>query len=197
MAASPKKAEANAAGKRRTPTKKARERLVIQNAHLARVYATKFGRGVVPFEDLVQEAWVGLLMAAERFDPSIGVKFDTFARYHARRRIAEIQDRDRPTAVAGDPEFRLRVLPDSREEPPAEDEAPSESGGTQLVRDAMEALSFNERRVLRLREGIGYPRMTIVETARFTGLAKSSVSRIYDRAKRRLREAIEARQNAA
>jgi RNA polymerase primary sigma factor len=51
---------------------------------IARRYA---GRGV-PFEDLIQEGNLGLLHAAEKFDPTRGVQFATYATWWIRQRIA-------------------------------------------------------------------------------------------------------------
>lgn len=92
-------------GKRRRKlrSKRARDRLALEHAHLAGVYAWKYGRGSVPVEDLAQEAWLGILVAAERFDERLGIRFDTFARYHARRFIIAAKKRGMAMASAGDP----------------------------------------------------------------------------------------------
>lgn len=56
-----------------------RDDLIIFNTKLAFARAKRWeGRGV-PFEDLEQEAMVGLIKAADKFDPSRGVKFSTHA----------------------------------------------------------------------------------------------------------------------
>ncbi len=56
-----------------------RERLILAHSGLAKYLARKFaGRGE-PLEDLVQVAHVGLLQAVDRFDPTRGVKFTTYA----------------------------------------------------------------------------------------------------------------------
>ena len=41
-------------------------------------------RGSEPLDDLIQVAWMGLVKAAERFDPQFGVEFKTFAAVTAR-----------------------------------------------------------------------------------------------------------------
>lgn len=56
-----------------------RDRLAAENLPLARQLAARFtGRGQ-PFEDLYQVACLGLVKAAERFDPVRGVRFRTYA----------------------------------------------------------------------------------------------------------------------
>ena len=57
----------------------ARERLVDQFLALARRLARRYHRSSEPFDDLVQVANLGLIKAIDRFDPSRGVAFTSFA----------------------------------------------------------------------------------------------------------------------
>ena len=60
-------------------TPEVRERLVDQYQALVRSLARRFaGRGE-PLEDLEQVGFLGLISAIERFDPSLGLEFTTFA----------------------------------------------------------------------------------------------------------------------
>jgi RNA polymerase sigma-B factor len=58
-----------------------RLRTIIIERHekLIRSLARKFLRPGVPFEDLVQTAWIGLIRAVDRFDPSHCTRFSTYA----------------------------------------------------------------------------------------------------------------------
>lgn len=56
-----------------------RERLVLAHASLAAYLARKYANRGEPLEDILQVAQVGLLGAIDRFDPSRGVEFSTFA----------------------------------------------------------------------------------------------------------------------
>ena len=56
-----------------------RHRLVEDNVGLARHLARRFSASHGPSQDLVQAAMVGLVEAANRFDPSYGVPFAAFA----------------------------------------------------------------------------------------------------------------------
>ena len=59
---------------------RARQRLVENYLPLARKLAARYrGRGGEPFDDLLQVASLGLLKALDRFDPSRGTAFSTFA----------------------------------------------------------------------------------------------------------------------
>ena len=56
-----------------------RRRLVEDNVALAHHLVRRFARSQGPNQDLVQTAMVGLVEAANRFDPSYGVPFAAFA----------------------------------------------------------------------------------------------------------------------
>lgn len=64
---------------------RAKDELVERNLRLV-VYAVKRYRGLgVDFEELVQEGTLGLIRAAEKFDPSKGYKFSTYATWWIRQ----------------------------------------------------------------------------------------------------------------
>jgi len=64
---------------RRTRDKRLRNTLVADHRWIAIHCARRFSRRGEPLDDLLQVAQLGLLKAAERFDPSFGVAFPTFA----------------------------------------------------------------------------------------------------------------------
>ena len=64
-------------------------RLVTAYMRLAIAMAAKFKRYGAPMSDLIQEAGVGLMKAAEKFDPERGVRFSTYAQWWIK---AAIQD---------------------------------------------------------------------------------------------------------
>ena len=68
---------------------RAMHRLVTAHMRLAIAMAAKFRRYGAPMDDLIQEASLGLMRAAERFDPDRGVRFSTYAAWWIR---AAIQD---------------------------------------------------------------------------------------------------------
>ena len=73
-----------------------RQKLVLHNFRLVTSTAKLFvGKGL-PYEDLLQEGYQGLIKAAERFDPSRGFKFGTYAMWWIRqymRRATQEQTR--------------------------------------------------------------------------------------------------------
>lgn len=66
---------------------RARARILAAYRRLAVSCAQKAARNGLPFEDLVQEANIGMMQALERFDPKMGNGFGTFARFHIVNRL--------------------------------------------------------------------------------------------------------------
>lgn len=64
-------------------------RLIMAYMRLAISMATKFRRYGAPLNDLIQEAGLGLMKAAEKFDPDRGVRFSTYATWWIK---ASVQD---------------------------------------------------------------------------------------------------------
>src|ERR1051325_8406557 len=56
-----------------------RKVIIERHEALVRSLAHKFARPGVPVEDLVQSAWIALIGALDRFDPSHETKFSTYA----------------------------------------------------------------------------------------------------------------------
>ena len=54
-------------------------RLITAYMRLAISMAAKFKRYCAPINDLIQEAGLGLMKAADKFDPDRGVRFSTYA----------------------------------------------------------------------------------------------------------------------
>jgi RNA polymerase primary sigma factor len=67
---------------------RAKDRLVEANMRLVINIAKSYRHPLVPFEDLIQEGAIGLMVAAERFDPSKGFRFSTFATLWIKKAIS-------------------------------------------------------------------------------------------------------------
>jgi RNA polymerase sigma-B factor len=57
----------------------ARQQLVVNHLNLVRFLAGKFANRGEPMDDLIQVGTIGLIKAIDRFDPSRGLEFTTFA----------------------------------------------------------------------------------------------------------------------
>jgi RNA polymerase sigma-B factor len=57
----------------------ARDELIQRTLPLARRLAGRYARGSEPIDDLLQVASIGLIKAVDRFDPTLGIAFSSFA----------------------------------------------------------------------------------------------------------------------
>lgn len=64
---------------RQTGSTELRNTLVEEHLNLARGFARRYRDRGVAIEDLEQTARIGLIGAVDRFDPEVGVRFETFA----------------------------------------------------------------------------------------------------------------------
>ncbi len=58
---------------------KIRDRLILAHSNLVRYLARKFANRGEPLEDLIQVGMIGLMNAIDRFDPTRGIRFATYA----------------------------------------------------------------------------------------------------------------------
>ena len=77
----------------------------------------KFTTPFMSREDLIQEGYIGLLKAAERFNPERGVIFHTYARWWVRAQMARaISNKGRTIRIPGGALEQLRIIRDVRAE---------------------------------------------------------------------------------
>lgn len=71
---------------------KARQKLIESNMRLVINIAKSYRSRSIPLEDLIQEGAIGLMQAAERFDPDKGFRFSTYATHWIRQAIGRAID---------------------------------------------------------------------------------------------------------
>ncbi len=139
--------ERDLSGRAREGDGEARKRLIESNLRLVISIAKKYrGRGV-SFEDLIQEGNAGLIKAVERFDPSLGNRFSTYATWWIRqavtRAVADHARTVRLPAHVVDSLFRLRR---------AENELSIELGRDATEEELAARLGIKPEEARRLRE---------------------------------------------
>jgi RNA polymerase primary sigma factor len=93
----------------------AKDRLVEANMRLVMNIARTYSYVAIPFEDLIQEGAIGLMMAAERFDPSKGYRFSTYATAWIKQAIGRaIDNTARAIRIPGNVSELLRKVEGTR-----------------------------------------------------------------------------------
>lgn len=94
----------------------ARARLIEANLRLVVSVARDFARGRAELADLIQEGTLGLMRAAEKFDPARGYKFSTYATHWIRRGVRHALARVRLIALPEAAREELARLRQAEEE---------------------------------------------------------------------------------
>ena len=98
---------------RATRDPEALRRLVESNQHFVIMISRQYNGMGLPLEDLISEGNMGLLQAADRFDPDKGIKFITYAVWWIRRAILQaLSDQSRLVRL---PKYKIREVREIRE----------------------------------------------------------------------------------
>lgn len=98
---------------RATRDETALRRIVESNQHFVIMIARQYQGMGLPLEDLVSEGNMGLLQAADRFDPDKGIKFITYAVWWIRRAILQaLSDQSRLVRL---PKYKIREVRELRD----------------------------------------------------------------------------------
>ncbi len=174
-----------------------RNALVEANQGLVISIVKKYANGHVPIEDLIQEGNLGLIVAAERFDPERGCQFSTYAVWWIRDYVSratrdvtmnggQLLSLHLPMGEDGDSTL-VDFIPDENAVSPCELTEKNELKA--LVTEMVSCLKPRERRVIELRFGLnGTHEHSLEETGEILGISKERVRQIGVKALQRLRK---------
>ena len=145
--------------------------LAMSSKRVADLEARRLTRRAENEEDLRQDGYIGLVRAAKRFDPSQGVKFDTYARWWARAEMTRaMEQRGRTIRIPAGAAEQLRLIQRVRSEWDKE-------GVEYTYTDIAQVLNLETKRVHRL---LSVGQTVSLETEVDTGSKKRTLSDILE-----------------
>ena len=172
-----------------------RNALVEANMGLAVFFAKNYQASHMDFDDLLQEAYLGLLDAAARFNPKHGTTFSTYAHWHIMKTVMRAIHTTNETIRT--PRRRPSIICDSIDETPevAEMADPKPNAEKLMDNEEMSAalhkclknLPHRDGIVLRLRYGVDTQKMTLGRVGAILGVTAERVRQIQNSAEEKLR----------
>jgi RNA polymerase primary sigma factor len=189
---------------------RAKQKLVRHSLAFVVAFARKQRRGTVRLDELIQEGNLGLLRAADKFDPHAGTRFLTYAAWWIRAYIGKYLKEARSTVrpqsgTVAQPDQSLDSVADDENEVPRleriEDEAPGPEAtylATERDLEVRQALARTRRRIGELGWDIVRNRLTqdsprtLEEIGRSWGVSRERTRQIEVRTKQFLRRHLAA-----
>lgn len=182
-------------------TTEERNALVEANIGLAHYFAKYYHASNMEYDDIVQEAHLGLMDAAEGFDPKRGTKFSTYACWHIRKRVMHAihttneiirTPRRRPSHVCGSLENTgaEHWLEDEGLSPEAQID---QNQHVNRIRECIAELPVRDAVVLRLRHGVNVDPMTLRQIGDILGVSPERVRQLQQVAEEKLCALVQKR----
>ena len=176
---------------------KEQEKLITANMGYVVTLARQYRSDILSTDDLVSEGAIGLMKAAEKFDPERGKPFVTFAAPYIRRAIetaitkastdTDVRSTDESLPVGSRNNFTLLNVLEDKNALQA-DATVEEATLTDDLLKCLNVLNEREQRVINLYYGNGYERQTMAEIAEAMDLKRERVRQIRDQALRKLKK---------
>ena len=174
-----------------------RDTLITSNMGYVVTLARQYKSDILSTNDLISEGSIGLMKAADKFDPSRGKPFVTFAAPYIRKSIEEaisrvtgempVMSTDESLPVGSNNNFTLlNVLEDK--DAPKTDHILEQGTLSDELAQAIGTLNEREQAVVRKFFGVDCQRMTMAEIGEELGLKRERVRQIRDKAMRKLRK---------
>ena len=171
--------------------------LVTSNMGYVVTLARQYKSDILTTDDLTSEGAIGLMKAAQRFDPERGKPFVTFAAPYIRHAIEEAISRltgeapvlstDESLPVGSNNNFTLLNVLEDKDAPRADLVVERDMLSDEFV-EAIDRLNEREQAVIRRYYGIDHEHMTMAEIGLELGLKRERVRQIRDKAVRKLRK---------
>ena len=186
----------------------ARNQLIHANLRMVVNIARQYQQPGVEMLDLIQEGNIGLIYAVDKFDPTLGCRFSTFAVFWIKKYIFLYLDKNFDDNISLDMEIikdcELIHLSDTIEDQSTclgsssvehvekKIEREELQKKQELLANKLECLSEREQEVLRLLYGIGLgSSLSVTEVSLLLKISKVRVCQLRDRALETLRNKLE------
>lgn len=173
-----------------------RDELITCNMGYVVTLARQYKSELLSTNDLISEGSLGLMKAADKFDPSRGKPFVTFAAPYIRKSIEEaiskvtvntpILSTDESLPFGSRNNFTLLNVLEDKGTPKTDFSVEQQALSDELVK-AISTLNDREQAVVKRFFGIDNQRMTMAEIGEELGLKRERVRQIRDTAMRKLR----------
>ena len=171
--------------------------MITSNMGYVVTLARQYKSDILSTDDLVGEGSIGLMKAADKFDPSRGKPFVTFAAPYIRKSIEDAISRltgetpvlstDESLPIGSNNNFTLLNVLEDKDAPKADHEVEQNALSDELA-EAICTLNEREQAVVKKIYGIESERMTMAEIGEEMGLKRERVRQIRDKAMRKLRK---------
>ena len=175
-----------------------RDNLVTKNMGYVVTLARQYKSELLSTDDLISEGTLGIIKAAEKFDPDRGKPFVTFAAPYIRRSIEDairrvtgetpVLSTDESLPVGSNNNFTLLNVLEDKDAPKADRAFEQKTLSNDLLR-AINILNEREQAVIKAFFGVDTERQTMSEIGTALGLKRERVRQIRDKALRKLHKA--------
>jgi RNA polymerase primary sigma factor len=177
--------------------KEEKDTLITSNMGYVVTLARQYKSDILSTDDLIGEGSIGLMKAVEKFDPSRGKPFVTFAAPYIRKAIEDaitrltgdipVMSRDESLPIGSNNNFTLLNVLEDKDSPKA-DHAVEQNALSDRMLEAISMLDEREQAVIKRFFGIKYERMTMAEIGEEMGLKRERIRQIRDKAMRKLKK---------